>query len=343
MEKIIQLTHTDIHADARILKQVEILREKFNVIGYGFSKTPKSDNGLITFENKGMKIFLYFSLFFEVMQKDSDYIQSNDWYVLFIAIFHKFKYGSKVIYDAHELESNVNTTNKFRNYFAYIFEFLFIRYVDVFITVSDSILDWYKNEFPCIQNKKMSVINNVPLKVNDNTSKNKNDDNNKVKVVYVGGIEDGRGIVEFIKYVNKIDFLEFHIFGYGSKEEEYINKYSNNDIYFHGKVHHSDVVNVISDMDFGLCLIEPVSLSDKLCLPNKLFEYYNSNLNIIGSNLPEISRFINNKSCGFLLDKRDTVDILSENLLKFKGNLFKIDDSYTWNVQKYNYIGLFNE
>jgi hypothetical protein len=45
-------------------------------------------------------------------------------------------------------------------------------------------------------------------------------------------------------------------------------------IHVHDAVPHSQVVPIAQSADFGLCLVQDVSLSDYYCLPNKLFEYY---------------------------------------------------------------------
>lgn len=343
MEKIIQLTHTDIHTDARILKQIDILQTEYEVFGFGFSKKPKKIKNLLTIKNHRNKLYSYYKMYKYIINIDATYIQSNDWYMLPIALLHRFRYKSKVIYDAHELESSVNTSNKFRNWTAYLFEILFIKYVDIFITVSESILDWYKNEFKVLKYKKTSVINNVP-----NLSKKKNNKYEKnngeiIKIVYVGGIESGRGIEKFINLINDLNNVEFHLFGYGSKETIYKSQFSTNKIFFHGKVSHYEILDHISIMDFGLCLIEPVSLSDKLCLPNKLFEYYNSNLQIIGSDLPEISNFINANNCGFILPDNATKETLHQNLIKHIDKKYIVDLSYSWDYQKIKYLEIFNE
>ena len=57
--------------------------------------------------------------------------------------------------------------------------------------------------------------------------------------------------------------------------ETMIKKYSqdNKNIHVHAPVDHSEVVPLVSECDFGICNVENISLSDYLCLPNKLFEY----------------------------------------------------------------------
>lgn len=59
---------------------------------------------------------------------------------------------------------------------------------------------------------------------------------------------------------------------------------------------------IAKSADFGFCLIENVSLSDYYCLPNKLFEYAFSDIRIIASNFPEISRIVRDYDLGECCD-----------------------------------------
>jgi glycosyltransferase involved in cell wall biosynthesis len=67
-------------------------------------------------------------------------------------------------------------------------------------------------------------------------------------------------------------------------------------------VSHDIVVNVASSADFGICLIEDISLSDRFCLPNKLFEYIFSGLPVIASNLPDMRKLILEYDVGICIE-----------------------------------------
>lgn len=49
-------------------------------------------------------------------------------------------------------------------------------------------------------------------------------------------------------------------------------------------------------------MIEDVSLSDRLCLPNKLFEYAFAGIPILASRLPEIERVVTEYGLGLCCD-----------------------------------------
>jgi glycosyltransferase involved in cell wall biosynthesis len=82
----------------------------------------------------------------------------------------------------------------------------------------------------------------------------------------------------------------------GSAIAESASQHAN--IHLHPPVAHHLVVEYASSADVGLCFIENVSLSDYLCLPNKLFEYAFANLAVLASDFPEIRRTVEQYALG---------------------------------------------
>jgi glycosyltransferase involved in cell wall biosynthesis len=82
--------------------------------------------------------------------------------------------------------------------------------------------------------------------------------------------------------------------------EDHAQRFPN--IHLHQAVPHDEVVKFVREADCGLCLIEDVSLSDRLCLPNKLFEYAFAGVPILASRLPEIARVVQQYDLGACCD-----------------------------------------
>jgi glycosyltransferase involved in cell wall biosynthesis len=61
--------------------------------------------------------------------------------------------------------------------------------------------------------------------------------------------------------------------------------------------------------DAGVALYRPDSLNNRLCAPNKIFEYMMAGIPIIGSHTPGIARFIEEQALGVLVDPEDPADI----------------------------------
>jgi glycosyltransferase involved in cell wall biosynthesis len=122
--------------------------------------------------------------------------------------------------------------------------------------------------------------------------------------VYLGILGSGRGIEICLEaFANGPTNAHAVFIGFGNlkaKVLDFANRYPN--VHFHPAVQHDQVVSLVSNADFGLCLVENSSLSDYYCLPNKLFEYCFARLPVLASNFPEISRLVNEFSLGFCCD-----------------------------------------
>ena len=88
----------------------------------------------------------------------------HDTLVLPIGLLVKFLTGAKLIYDAHELESNKNLQSNLNSSVTKFIEFTSWRFVDLFISVSPSICKWYEEN---LGEKRNVVILNSPEVIND--------------------------------------------------------------------------------------------------------------------------------------------------------------------------------
>ena len=76
-------------------------------------------------------------------------------------------------------------------------------------------------------------------------------------------------------------------------------------VYFPGKVPLAELPSYTASADLGVVLIEDISLSHRLSLPNKLFEYMHAGIPILGADLPEIGRIIRETKTGEVCDPND--------------------------------------
>ena len=158
--------------------------------------------------------------------------------------------------------------------------------------------------------KNSLVILNSPLlkEISENKSNYLRDcfqikDQTKI-FIYIGILTKGRGINLILNYFENTKLNAAAVFlGYGEMNKEILKKSKeNNNIFIHEAVTHKNVVNIAKSADFGICLIENISLSDYYSLPNKLFEYTFSGLPIIASNFPDISKVVKEYELGECVD-----------------------------------------
>lgn len=329
--KALHISHTDIRYDPRILKEISSLSEIefIEIFTIGISNSNKYEknkkNNITKFSIKLLsrkfrfpfKSILYTLNLFEFGLKiiligvkiKPDVIHCHDTLALMPAVLLKFIVKSKLIYDAHELESQTNMQTFLLSKSTLLIEKMCWKYIDVFISVSDSIINWYIKKFGV---KKKELILNTPITRNIISKKGKENDlrkifkikKDKIIFIYVGDFCEGRGInLTLDVFSNKEINSDVVFLGDGVLKNKILSYSANyKNIHFHPLVPHHEVVNLIKSSDVGICFIENVSLSDYFCLPNKLFEYLFAGLNILGSNIPEIAKFITTNKVGTVCD-----------------------------------------
>ena len=333
--KIVHISHTDISTDSRILKMLTVcknLNYEYVILNPSASKKISSyfrKIGIINF-----KYLYYFWLYpktaIVVLAKlnkfNPNIIHCHDWYMLPISVIGKVLFKSKLIYDAHELESECQQMPKLLKKIAKYVEHISWKHVDFFITVSQSIQQWY---FESYGYKNSKIILNSPEIMSINSIKNRTKNFNLRNIfnlepkdliyIYSGILTQGRGIEIMLEAFSKTDTKSVLVFlGDGPLIDKIkIYKERNNNIFVHQKVWHNEVTQIVSSADYGLCLIEDVSLSDRYSLPNKLFEYIFAGLPVVASDLPEIKKLVLDNNFGVVINPsvENLINVLYKNSL----------------------------
>jgi glycosyltransferase involved in cell wall biosynthesis len=95
---------------------------------------------------------------------------------------------------------------------------------------------------------------------------------------------------------------------------------------FAGAVSAGELIETISGASVGLALIQPICLSYRMSLPNKVFEYVAAGLPVLGSDLPAIGSLVNEHRIGLLAEPgeaRDVADKLGEMLDPERNSAFR--------------------
>lgn len=372
---ILHLTHTDISSDSRILKEMQAIastRSSVKVSGIGVTIDEGSSQAenlsnisieAITLNSRSWAalptflrhlcslIELSCKMVKRAVELKPNVIHCHDTLVLPLGVVVRILTGSKLIYDAHELESDRNGLSQTLGKLTLFVEKVLWRFVDALIVVSPSIEKWYAKN---LGKKDITVIFNAPVLTKEEGFdpgylRRKYEIPDEANVfIYVGILGEGRGLDLILDVFKKDDINDHVVFlGYGSSKgllREASKKHSN--IHVHDAVPHEMVVPVLKSADVGLCLIQNVSLSDYYCLPNKLFEYCFAGIPILASDFPDISQLIERynlgKSCK--LDSQSIYEAIKEfeemdELPKIKRN-----DLYalSWGAQEEKLIKLYN-
>jgi len=323
--KNLHLTHTEIESDSRILKEMgALVAAGYTVSGIGVildegaQKTTipfKANISALNLRSRKLTflprtlrhIFTLFELICKMLpravRERPDVIHCHDTLVLPLGCIVKWLTGARLIYDAHELESDRNGLTWLQGWFTLRVEKLLWRFVDALIVVSPSIEYWYQEK---IGKKPSAVILNSPLffegQQQDEEYLRKKFSipaDNKV-FIYVGILGHGRGIDLLIEVFKDLQVSSHVVFlGYGELSEALKRLAAQHpNFHVHDAVPHSQVVPIVQSADFGLCLVQDVSLSDYYCLPNKLFEYCFAGVPVLASDFPDIRALLEQYGVG---------------------------------------------
>jgi glycosyltransferase involved in cell wall biosynthesis len=365
--RILHITHTDIRFDNRIIKEITALSDSSENVVYGIgivrdegsalNKLSKINAEIISlklfsdnfnFLPKSLKhLFKFLELFIRILILNAkvkpDVIHCHDTLVLPIGFFIKFFLGKKLVYDAHELESNKNGQTKFLSKMTLLIEKLCYSSIDLLISVSPSIIKWYEHNLgkknnvlilnsPQIETLGSSISENIKYLHNKF-----NIYNDRLVFIYVGALAEGRGI-EILLEAFQNPLVKSHIvfMGFGPLKQEILkNVQGLNNIHFHNPVPHDEVVKIVKHADVGLCFLQNISLSDYFCLPNKLFEYIFSGTPVLATNFPDISNLIYEYNLGICCDfnlSDLTISILTYET-KPPGRISKNLHNLSWDAQ----------
>ncbi|MDY0121146.1 MAG: glycosyltransferase [Sulfurimonas sp.] len=300
-------------------------------------------------KQKAVQLLKYIELVYQVVKQyqGSDILHCNDLNALPIGVFIKkfFNRDAKVVYDAHEYETELNNLKGTQKKLATWLERRLIKYVDSVITVSDAIANEYVKLYDI--EKPVLVLNTPPYK----EIKKKNIfretlgiKENQIIFLYQGGLSKGRGIEILLETFKTIDNENAVIvfMGYGPLEsliQATSKEYKN--IYFHEAVAPDILLDYTSSADFGFLFYENTCLNHYYCSPNKMFEYLMAEIPVIVSNLYEMKRLVELNKIGTVA-KENTLNglkkaieeavILDKN--KLKENIQKLKMIYNWEEQE---------
>lgn len=262
--------------------------------------------------------------------------------------------GGKLIYDAHELETETNGLRGFRKSLSKSIEKALIRKVALTIVVGGEIERWYQSSYIGLP---IVTVMNCPL-YRDQVSSNKlrlalNIPERYKIVLYQGALCSGRGVEFLLDSFKALKASNYTIvfMGYGELESS-IKEVANSapHIYFLPAVPPEEVLDYTASADIGVSLVEDASLSYRYCLPNKLFEYIIVRVPVIVSDLPEMKRVVNECKIGEVLNDWSPQSLISalEKLELMPAderekNLNEAAKQFNWEVQEKKMINAYEK
>lgn len=270
----------------------------------------------------------------------------NDYEAFIIGVFAKITRPKlKLIYDCHELESHRNGKGPFMRFAIRTLEKLFIPWSELVITVSPSIQEFYKRKYNL---PFVALVRNLPNEMqisHSNTLREKLGLKNEQRVfLYQGMLGKGRGIEVLLNaFENRRSSEAVIVFmGFGALKEQ-IKGYAarSENIFFVPAVSYAEIPLYTGSADVGVNSVEATCLSYMYSLPNKLFEYIQSEIPVLTNPLPDCAALVNEYKVGRVIPVWNVVginevidDMVKEDLSLYEDHLKSAKKILNWEVEE---------
>ena len=243
-------------------------------------------------------------LFYHLLLRKADLFFSNDLDTLLPNFLVSKLRGKALIYDSHEFFTEVpelTSRPKVQNVWKAI-EKRFLPKLKYALTVNRSIADLYKAAYGI----EMKVLRNIPqlVEVTDQPTKAELGLplDKKVIILQGSGINMHRGAEESVEAMRYIDDAVLLILGSGDvipQLKQLVMQYNlENRVIFKPRMPYTKMMAHTHMADLGLSLDKDTNINYRFSLPNKLFDYIHAGIPVLGSDLVEVKRIIQDYGVG---------------------------------------------
>jgi len=205
---------------------------------------------------------------------------------------------------------------------------------------------------------KTTIVSNTPVLENIITSNPIRENDNEVKIIYVGLVSSFRGLHHVISAIEKLipDYpgLHFKIVGSGGYladlKKIVDEKNLDSHVEFSGWVDNANVPQLINESDIGIVPHKKCTHSDTT-VPNKLFDYMAIGKPVIVSNALPLERIVTTENCGLVYQDGD-IDSLASTIKALtnkntretlgQNGLRAVNKQYNWAVDNARFIDAIN-
>lgn len=356
-KKILVICFTDTRFDARVARQLDFLKDDYQLtfIGHGihlesgieFIPIPKPP---LTTKNKAILAGLLLSRSYsqaywyqypyqDLKRKISigkyDLILANDIESVPLAFYLSQGTRTKVLFDAHEyaprqFEDRLYWRIFFQRYTRHLCQ-KYIPMVSGMFTVCDGLAQEYQKEFSVLP----EVFTNAPEYRELAPSKTQE---GKVKLIHHGIVNMSRKLENMLDLVDQLDdrfSLDIMVkttpsssgktLAYFEDLKKQAEKSSR--VRFVPPVSAKEVVPAINKYDMGIFILEPINFNYTYALPNKLFDFVQARLGVGISPSIEMKKIVEAHHLGVVADDFTTTSLAKklnalkhEDIVRFKEN-----------------------
>jgi len=305
----------DLSTDQRVHKHcLMLVQKRYDVLLIGRETSSSVPLEARTYSTHRMKLPfekgpLFYAtynlgLFYHLLLRKADLCFSNDLDTLLPNFLVSKLRRTKLIYDSHEFFTEVpelTSRPTVQNVWKAIEKRLLPK-VKYALTVNRSIADLYKKKYGI----EMKVLRNIPRLVAVDNQPTKEElglpTDKKIIILQGSGINMHRGAeesVEAMRYINNAVLL---ILGSGdviSDLKQTVKEHALEDkVIFKGRMPYEQMMAHTHLSDLGLSLDKDTNVNYRFSLPNKLFDYIHAGIPVLGSDLVEVKRIIEDYGVG---------------------------------------------
>ncbi|MFC7465634.1 glycosyltransferase [Brachybacterium sp. GCM10030252] len=255
---------------------------------------------------------------FESVRDDfePDIVHMHDHLALAAAAKYKQAFGCPLIWDAHEIYEDLASIEDVRAAVNARIIRENVRYVNGFITLNQSISDFYREKYPSLPDAVLvpNAVERVAQTTYDGRLHKKAGLNRDQKILlFQGGYSPHRGIsalLEASRHLREDWSLVF--MGWGKLEDDiraYLDTGADRPagraaVTMVPSAPHDELLMWTAGATLGTIPYENTGLNHLYCSPNKLWEYPAAGVPILASNMPEMKKKIEQYQIGLTVNRR---------------------------------------
>ncbi len=349
------VSYSDLNYDARSSNLIDFYRKKgLKVVTYSISKSNSNQsNGLVYNVNTKNRFLVNWIKFLWEGIANRKYLRAKIYFAadLYSLVLLRLMFipPSLLVYDSREIFSALGTLQKqvLKQNILALTEKLAFRKIKKIVVSGELDAEYLRNYFND-QQINYYVVKNLPKEVKIIKSNYLRDKfsipRDKIILIYQGVLLDGRGIKPILSALDQTDKFVLVIVGDGTYKTEIQNmieeKNLERKVFLHPQVNYDALLNITASADIGISLIEPITFSYELALPNKLFEYVYAGLPVLVSDLPAMKQFVFDNGVGEIAPKTllpqeviDALNKLTTNIEKYRTAISEKKDNFTYQSQ----------
>lgn len=373
--KIAFIHNIEFEIDSRAQKEVSaLLKAGHHVLFCGWNKEKNGSIEKKTIETRGQRIEIQ-NICYEVKKgkglkenlvplvkyefslikwlvkniKNYDAIHVCSLDIMFVALTIARIFGKKIVYDIYDDYADSHSVGSRLHRIIKKIDAYFIKRADVMIICSEKRIEQLASK----EFKKLVVIHNTPDISTINSELIPVEKNDKLKIAYVGNLNDGRMVYEIAEMISKSQHMEFHCAGSGLHEQDIKTLAKNHsNIFFYGRLTYEQTLALESNCDVIPAIYDPSVKNHTYAAPNKFYEAL-----FLGK--PTI--MIHNTGMDGMVDKYNTgittefslehikeaLNDISENLPSWKARETEIKEIYnklfSWDIMESRLLNIYGE